>query len=61
MPATDIDLTTTYVGTSKACIDAIDVNLVLGALPVDLARKLTWASDTLNPLPSASPYAWSWV
>ncbi|MDJ0394313.1 hypothetical protein QMK17_13350 [Rhodococcus sp. G-MC3] len=55
--ATDIDLMTTYVGASTECIDAVLANSALEALPVDSAQKLTWDSDTHNPLPPAGPYA----
>ncbi|MFC9360907.1 hypothetical protein ACFTZB_30575 [Rhodococcus sp. NPDC057014] len=52
--ATDIDLMTTYLGASAECVDAVLANAELEALPATPAQKVTWDSDTINPLP-ASP------
>ncbi|MGU3438448.1 hypothetical protein ACNHUS_36245 [Actinomycetes bacterium M1A6_2h] len=53
--ATDIDLMTTYVGGSAECIAAVVSNRELEALPIEAAQRLTWDSDTLNPLPPVTP------
>ncbi|MDJ0427646.1 hypothetical protein QNA19_17075 [Rhodococcus fascians] len=50
--ATDIDLMTTYVGASTSCIDALLTNAELEALPVPVTQRLTWDTDTVNPLPA---------
>jgi hypothetical protein len=53
--ATDIDLVTTYVGGSRACIDD-----VLGAEDIEVAevsptQRVTWDADTVNPPPFDAP------
>jgi hypothetical protein len=50
--ATDIDLVTTYVGGSAACVRALrdDTGLEVAAVPVD--QRVTWDADTVNPLPA---------
>ncbi len=55
--ATDIDLMTTYVGASNECVEKLVDNPALEALRVDPTQRVTWDSDTLNPLPVADPYA----
>jgi hypothetical protein len=52
---TDIDLMSTYVGGSKACIDAVLADDRLEGLPVSVDQSVTWAADTINPLP-VPPY-----
>jgi hypothetical protein len=52
---TDIDLVTTYVGGSRACIDD-----VLGAEGIEVAevsptQRVTWDADTVNPPPFDAP------
>jgi len=49
--ATDIDLMTTYLGASEDCIDAVLAAADLEALPVRADQKVTWDTDTVNPLP----------
>ncbi|NIZ91358.1 hypothetical protein [Kineococcus rubinsiae] len=49
--ATDVDLMTTYVGGSRACIDAVLAAPGLEAWDVDHRQRVTWDSDTLNPQP----------
>ncbi|MGO9509383.1 MAG: hypothetical protein ACLPXZ_19320 [Mycobacterium sp.] len=49
--ATDIDLLTTYVGSSAPCIQAILNSDALEAFPVTSDQRVTWDADTVNPLP----------
>ncbi|MGB9302623.1 MAG: hypothetical protein WCB92_02800 [Mycobacterium sp.] len=49
--ATDIDLLTTYVGSSALCIQAILNSDALEAFPVTSDQRVTWDADTVNPLP----------
>jgi hypothetical protein len=51
---TDIDLMTTYVGGSRACIEAVLADEELEVLVVSDDQLVTWEADTINPLP-ASP------
>lgn len=48
---TDVDLLSTYVGSSHACIRALLRDEALEALPVSVDQGVTWDSDTINPLP----------
>ena len=48
---TEIDLLTTYVGGSGECIEAVLSDALLEALPVPVDQRVTWDSDTINPLP----------
>ncbi|AQA23089.1 hypothetical protein BTZ20_3356 [Rhodococcus sp. MTM3W5.2] len=50
--ATDVDLMTTYVGGTHGCIDAIVGDPDLEALAVLDTQRVTWDSDTVNPLPA---------
>ena len=50
--ATDIDLMTTYVGGSAACIAAALAAEGLETAQVPSDQKVTWDADTINPLPS---------
>lgn len=47
----EIDLMTTYVAGSAACIEAICSTPGLEALPASVDQRVTWDSDTVNPLP----------
>jgi hypothetical protein len=47
--ATDIDLDSTYVGGSQACIEEIMANSELEAMPLGATAGTTADSDTLNP------------
>jgi hypothetical protein len=49
---TEIDLMTTYVGGSGACIDAVLAETSLEALAVSVDQDVTWEADTVNPLPA---------
>lgn len=55
--ATDIDLMTTYVGATAACIEEIVNSAALEAFPVASDQRVTWDADTLNPLPDP-PRPW---
>ncbi|MFG1784137.1 hypothetical protein ACGFIU_17000 [Rhodococcus oryzae] len=43
---------TTYVGGTHGCIDAIVGDPDLEALAVLDTQRVTWNSDTVNPLPA---------
>jgi hypothetical protein len=49
---TDIDLMTTYVGGSDACINALLDEGQLEALAVPEEQPINWEADTVNPLPA---------
>ena len=49
--ATEIDLDSTYVGGTKACIDALLAHPEIEAVRVRLSDGITIASDELNPTP----------
>ncbi len=49
--ATEVDFESTYIGGSRACIDAIVADQSLEALEVDIHQGITWDSDTVNPNP----------
>ncbi|WFR71201.1 hypothetical protein P9209_18420 [Prescottella defluvii] len=49
--ATDIDLKSTYVGGSTACIAAILADPRLEAFPVPDTHFFGWTADTINPHP----------
>jgi hypothetical protein len=53
--ATDIDLMTTYVGGSAACIADLLTVGGLEAAEVDSDQRVTWDADTVNPLPPDGP------
>ncbi|MGY1635283.1 hypothetical protein ACI78V_01355 [Geodermatophilus sp. SYSU D00742] len=53
--ATDIDLVTTYVGGSRACVDDVLAAEGIEAAEVLPAQRVTWDADTVNPLPSDAP------
>jgi hypothetical protein len=48
---TDIDLMTTYVGGTRASIDALLADDQLEVLAVSDQQLVTWEADTVNPLP----------
>jgi hypothetical protein len=49
---TDIDLMTTYVGASSACVDALVEDEGLEVLAVSDDQSVTWEADTINPQPA---------
>jgi hypothetical protein len=49
--ATEIDLTTTYIGCSQACSEAIAAVPELEAFRIDPATGVTYNSDLVNPEP----------
>lgn len=49
--ATDIDLWSTYLGGTAACIAAVVEDAELEALPVTVDQRVDIASDSLNPPP----------
>jgi hypothetical protein len=49
--ATDIDLQSTYVGGSAACIGAVLGDDRLESFAVSIDHTVDWRSDTLNPTP----------
>jgi hypothetical protein len=49
--ATDIDVVTTYVGGSRACVDDVLAAEGLEAAEVSPVQAVTWDADTVNPLP----------
>ena len=48
--ATDLDLMSTYVGGSRACVDAIVSSAELEAFEVSPDQSLSWDSDAVNPI-----------
>lgn len=52
--ATNLDLVTTYVGGSAACIAALLAEKTIEAAEVPLRQRITWDADTVNPLPDSS-------
>ena len=52
---TDIDLVTTYVGGSSACIADLLADPDLEAAAVLPTQRITWDADTVNPLPLDAP------
>ena len=53
--ATDIDLMTTYVGGSAACIAELVATEGLEAFPVPIDQRVTSDADTVNPPPLGAP------
>jgi hypothetical protein len=53
--ATDIDLVTTYVGGSAACVAALVAHPGLEAAEVQVSQGTGWTADTVNPLPLDGP------
>jgi hypothetical protein len=52
---TDIDLVTTYVGGTAACIAELVAHPGLEAAEVPVAQGISWDTDTVNPLPLDAP------
>jgi hypothetical protein len=52
--ATDVDLMSTYVGGSRACIDAVLAAPGLEVWEVHDRQGVTYDSDALNPVPALS-------
>lgn len=53
--AGDVDLTSTFVGGSRACIDLVLGDRRLEAMEIGIDLSLLWDSDLLNPSPAADP------
>jgi hypothetical protein len=53
--ATEIDLDSTYLGASEACIQELLANSQLEAAQLDLTAGITADSDTLNPVSEPPP------
>lgn len=53
--ATDIDLVTTFVGASAACVRELLRSPGLEAAQVPVDQRFTWDADTVNPLPLDAP------
>lgn len=51
---TDVDLNSSYIGASAACIDELLSNQRLEILPVDADQKVSFDADTINPQPQGS-------
>ena len=51
----DIDLMTTYVGGSAACIAELVATEGLEAFPVPIDQRVVWDADTVNPPPLGAP------
>lgn len=49
--STEVDFDSTYVGGSRALIEAILDEPAIEALEVDVGHGITWASDRVNPNP----------
>lgn len=49
--ATDIDLMSTYIGSSTDCALALAVHPTLEVIDTSNLRTVTWDSDEINPLP----------
>jgi hypothetical protein len=53
--ATDLDLVTTYVGGSAACVNALLAHPALEAAAVPVDQRCTCDADTVNPPPVDAP------
>ncbi len=53
--STDVDLTYTYVGGTRACVTAVASHESVEAVAVSLADGITWDSDKVNPSPGPPP------
>lgn len=51
--ASEIDFSWTYVGGTKDCIDEVLADERLEAVPASIDHKITYAGDTINPLPGS--------
>lgn len=45
----DVDLMTTYLGGTRAAIEAVTADPELEALPISAGQSVTWEADTINP------------
>jgi hypothetical protein len=52
---TDIDLVSTYVGGSAACIGELLTTAGLEIAPADPRDRTTWDADEVNPVPADAP------
>jgi hypothetical protein len=52
---TDIDLVSTYVAGSAACIAELLSHPDLEAAPAEAKQKVTWDADQVNPPPPDAP------
>lgn len=50
--ASEIDLMTTYVGGSAACIEDLLGDDTLEVMPVSIDQRVSWDSDDINPPPT---------
>jgi hypothetical protein len=50
--ATEIDFVSTYIGSTRSCIDAILRSADIEAAEVDQTDGVTWDADLLNPGPT---------
>jgi hypothetical protein len=50
--ASEIDLMTTYVGGTVACIRDLLMDDVLEVMPVSIDQRVSWDSDEINPPPA---------
>ncbi len=55
--ATDIDLMSTYVGSSLDCARALRACSAVEAVDTTAANSVTWTSDGINPLPPEPVHA----
>ena len=55
--ATDIDLVTTYVGGSTACVADLLADGGLETAPAEPRQPVTWDADRVNPPPVDAPSA----
>jgi hypothetical protein len=53
--ATDIDLMSSYVGGTRACIDAVRGDESLETFEVSVDQTVHWRTDTVNPTPEPRP------
>jgi hypothetical protein len=52
--ATEIDLNTTYIGCTEACLNDMVESPILDALPIDPTTGISFVSDLVNPTPQAT-------
>lgn len=53
--ATDVDLMTTYIGGSRACVDSLITDGRLEVMQVTVDQSVTWDRDHLNPPATGRP------
>jgi hypothetical protein len=49
--ATDVDLMSTYIGSTEVCVDALVNDQDLEAMTVSVDQGVSYDSDTINPTP----------